>query len=424
MAAKRKALARDIVVVGAGVSKFGTFPEKTSRDLLGEAYSEALTSVDKGVDPNEIEALYLGNYSSDLFENQGHIAPLMADWLGLLPKPAVRVEGACGSSGLAFREGIIGIASGLYDTVMVAGVEKMSNLPTEGVTDALATASDTIYEFNQAGYTFPGVFAIIASAYLNSYGATREHLMRVAIKNHQNGALNPKAQFTITLHEMMESRRQRLKERGLPDPKWRDELDFLNDPQSNPTVAWPLSLFDCAPITDGASCVILTAKETAHNFTDRPVHVAGTAHASGGALSSWSDLSSMPSAQVAARQAYEMAGVTPNQIDLAEVHDCFTIAEIVATEDLGFFPRGQGALAAAEGQTARDGVKPINTSGGLKAKGHPVGATGTAQITEIWKQLRGEGEGRQIPNKNVEFGLTHNVGGTGGTCVVHILRRD
>ena len=423
MTTKQRKLARDVVVVGAGVSKFGAFPEKTSRDLLAEAYGEAVASVDKGIDPSDIEALYLGNYSSDLFENQGHMGPLVADWLGLVPKPAVRVEGACGSSGLAFREGIMGIASGMYDVVLVAGVEKMTSLATEQVTDTLATAADTVYEFNQAGFTFPGVFAIMASAYLDRYGATKEHLMRVAIKNHQNGALNPKAQFTVTIADMMNSRRQRLQERGQPVPDWQDELDFLKDPQSNPLIAWPLSLFDCSPVTDGASCLVLASKEMALTFTDRPVHVAATAHASGGALATWGDLSAIPPAQVAARQAYEMAGITPQEIDVAEVHDCFTIAEIIATEDLGFFRPGQGALAAAEGQTARDGVKPINTSGGLKAKGHPVGATGAAQITEVWKQLRGEAGQRQVAGQDLEFGLTHNIGGTGGTCVVHILRR-
>ena len=423
MTTKRRKLARDVVVVGAGVSKFGAFPEKTSRDLLAEAFGEATASVDKGIDPSGIEALYLGNYSSDLFENQGHMGPLVADWLGLVPKPAVRVEGACGSSGLAFREGIMGIASGMYDVVLVAGVEKMTSLTTDQVTDTLATAADAVYEFSQAGFTFPGVFAIMASAYLDRYGATKEHLMRVAIKNHQNGALNPKAQFTATVADMMNSRRQRLQERGLPVPDWHDELDFLNDPQSNPMIAWPLSLFDCSPVTDGASCLVLASEEMARTFTDRPVHIAATAHASGGALATWGDLSAIPSAQVAARQAYEMAGITPQEIDVAEVHDCFTIAEIIATEDLGFFQPGQGALAAAEGQTARDGAKPINTSGGLKAKGHPVGATGAAQITEVWKQLRGEAGQRQVPGRDLEFGLTHNIGGTGGTCVVHILRR-
>ena len=409
--------------MGAGVSKFGAFPDMDSRDLLLEAFDEATQSVDRGIASTDVEALYLGNFTSDLFEGQAHLGPLMADWLGLLPKPSVRVEGACGSSGLAFREGVMAIASGMYDVVLVGGVEKMNRLPIEHVTDALATATDTAYEFAQAGFTFPGVFAIMASAYLDRYGATPEHLMRVAIKNHQNGALNPKAQYTSTILEIMESRRRRLEERGQPVPEWQDELDYLHDPQSNPMVAWPLRLFDCSPVSDGASCLILASEDAAKSFTDRPIAVAATAHATGGTLASSDDLTTMPSAQVAVRQAYEMAGITPEAIDLAEVHDCFTIAEIVATEDIGFFKPGEGALAAAEGMTARDGPKPINTSGGLKAKGHPVGATGAGQLTELWKQLRGEAEARQVTGRDLTYGLAHNVGGTGGTCVVTILKR-
>ena len=423
MATSRRKLARDVVVIGAGVSKFGASPEKSSRDLLLEAFDEATASVDKGISARDIDALYLGNFSSDLFDNQAHLGPLMADWLGLVPKPSVRVEGACGSSGLAFREGVMGIASGMYDLVLVGGVEKMTDLPTNRVTDVLATASDAVYEFAQAGFTFPGMFAILASAYLDRYGATEEHLMRVAIKNHQNGALNPKAQFTATVRDMMEARRQRLQEHGQPIPDWQDELDFLHNRKSNPMVAWPLRLFDCSPITDGASCLLLASEDTARSFTDRPIHVAATAHATSGPLATWDDLCSIPSAQVAARQAYEMAGITPQDIDLAEVHDCFTITEIIATEDLGFFKPGEGALAVAEGQTARDGPMPINTSGGLKAKGHPVGASGAGQLTEIWKQLRGEADQRQVSGRDLEYGLAHNIGGTGGTCVINILRR-
>lgn len=423
MATKQRKLGRGVAVVGAGLSKFGAFPEKTSRELFVEAFSEAIASVDRGLDPGDIQALYVGNFTSDLFEGQAHIAPLMAEWVGLLPRPAVRVEGACGSSGLAFREGIMAIASGMYDLVLVGGVEKMTNLPTERVTDTLAAAGDTVYEYGQAAFTFPGVFAIMASAYLDRYGVTPEHLMRVSIKNHQNGALNPKAQFNTTIQAIMEARRKRMEERGQPAPQWRDEMDFLRDPQTNPTVAWPLRLFDCSPISDGASCVILASERVARSLTDAPVSVLASAHASGGALASWGDLTSIPSAQVAIRQAYEMAGVGPQEIDFAEVHDCFTIAEVIATEDLGFFKPGQGALAVAEGTTSREGPKPINTSGGLKAKGHPVGATGVAQIIEAYTQLRGKAGKRQIPGRQPRLGLTHNIGGTGGTCVIHILER-
>ncbi|MBI4200579.1 MAG: hypothetical protein HY535_08935 [Chloroflexi bacterium] len=423
MASRVPRLARNVAIVGAGLSKFGAFPQKTSRDLLFEAFSEALGSADKGLAAEDLEALYLGNFSSDLFEQQTHMGPLMAEWLGLLPKPSVRVEDACASSGVAFRQGVLAIASGMYDVVLVGGVEKMTNLPSERVTDTLATASDSVFEFQHAAFTFPGVFGIIASAYLERYGATPEHLMRVAIKNHQNGALNPKAQFTSTIREIMEARARRLRERGEAAPDWKDEMDFLHDPRGNPVVAWPLRLFDCSPVTDGASCLVLASEDAARNFSDRPVYVAATAHASGGALASWPDLTSTPALRVAARQAYEMAGITPEQIDLAEVHDCFTIAEVMATEDLGFFRPGEGALAAAEGLTARDGPRPVNTSGGLKAKGHPVGATGTGQLVELWKQLRGEAGQRQVKGRQLRYGLAENLGGTGGTCVVTILRQ-
>ncbi|MEK7878535.1 MAG: hypothetical protein AAB285_01625, partial [candidate division NC10 bacterium] len=236
-------------------------------------------------------------------------------------------------------------------------------------------------------------------------------------------ALNPKAQFNISIRGLMERRKARARERGQPVPDWRDEMDFLNDPQANPWIAWPLRLYDCAPITDGAACVLLVASELAHNFTAKPVHIVGTGQATGRPLHDAEELTSLAAAKAAAAQAYMMAGVTPNDIQVAEVHDCFTIAEIIASEDLGFFAPGDGPRAVDEGRTALTGDKPINTSGGLKAKGHPVGASGVAQVIEIFHQLRTEAGPRQVPNPELEFGLTHNVGGTGGTCVVNILRR-
>ena len=314
------------------------------------------------------------------------------------------------------------IASGLYDIVLVGGMEKMTNLPTEGVTDVLATAADGLYEV-PAGLTFPGIFGAIAKAHMDRYETNLDHLLKVAIKNHINGSLNPKAQFNVTIRELMERRVARAQQRGQPVPDYQSEWDFLNDPGANPWIAWPLRLYDCAPITDGAACVLLVSSELAHNFTDKPVHIAGTGQASGRPLHDAEELTSLSSAKIAASRAYEMAGVTPGDIQLAEVHDCFTIAEIVATEDLGFFEPGEGARALDEGRTALDGDKPINTSGGLKAKGHPVGASGIAQVAEVVHQLRGEAGDRQVKNPNLEVGLAQNVGGTGGTCVVTILRR-
>jgi acetyl-CoA C-acetyltransferase len=413
-------LGRGVAVVGAGMSKFGAFPGKATRDLFVEAFQGMRASVDEGLDPRDIEALYVGNYSSDLFENQGHTAPIMADWVGLAPRPATRVEDACASSGVALREGILAIASGLYDIVLVGGIEKMTDLPTERVTDTLATASDAIYEI-PAGFTFPGFYAAIATAYMDRYGATPETFMRVGMKNHDNGALNDKAQFGATIRQVMDSKIARAQAKGRPVPTWADEMEFLHDDRANPIIAWPMRLFDCSPISDGAAALLLVNEELAPSFSDAPLYIIGSGQASDVALHDRAELTTLRAARLAAQQAYDMAGVTPTDIQVAEVHDCFTIAEIIATEDLRFFKPGEGWRAAEEGQTARTGLRPINTSGGLKSKGHPVGASGAGQVVEIWKQLRGEAGRRQVPG--VTLGLTHNVGGTGQTCVVHIFER-
>ena len=422
-ASRKRQLGRPVSIVAAGISQFGAFQEKASRDLFVEAFRDMMGHLDHGFDIEDIECAYVGNYSSDLFENQGHTAPILADWLGMTPMPVTRIENACASSGSALREGVMAIASGLYDVVLVGGMEKMTNLSTESVTDVLASAADGLYEV-PAGLTFPGIFGAIAKAHMDRYETNLDHLLKVGIKNHQNGALNPKAQFNESIHDLLERRKARALQRGQPVPEWADEMDFLNDPQANPWIAWPLRLYDCAPITDGAACVLLVPSELAFSFTDKPVQIAGTGQATGRPLHDAEDLTSLPAAKVASSRAYEMAGVTAQDVQVAEVHDCFTIAEIVATEDLGFFQPGEGPRALDEGRTARDGDKPINTSGGLKAKGHPVGASGVAQVIEIFHQLRGEAGSRQLNNPNLEVGLTHNVGGTGGTCVVNILRRS
>ena len=419
---KKRQLGRQVAIVGAGLSEFGAFPEKDSRDLFVEAFQDMMETMDQRFDIEDIECAYVGNYSSDLFETQGHTAPIVADWLGITPIPITRIENACASSGSALREGVMAIASGMYDVVLVGGMEKMTNLPTEGVTDVLASAADGLYEV-PAGLTFPGIFGAIAKAHMDRYETNLDHLLKVGIKNHQNGALNPKAQFNVTINDLMERRKARAEQRGQPVPDWQSELDFLRDEQANPWIAWPLRLYDCAPITDGASCVLLVSADIAHNFTDRPVSLAGIGQASGKPLHDAEELTSLSAAKEAARQAYEMAGITAADVDLAEVHDCFTIAEIVASEDLGFFAPGEGPRAVDEGRTALHGDRPINTSGGLKAKGHPVGASGIGQVVEIYHQLRGEAGERQVKKPNVEVGLTHNVGGTGGTCVVNVLRR-
>jgi acetyl-CoA C-acetyltransferase len=416
-----KKLGRGVALVGAGMSKFGAFPDKSSRDLFVEAFQSMRQSVDKDFDPTDIETIYIGNFSSDLFESQSHTAPIMADVVGLASRPATRVEDACASSGVALRQGILAIASGLYDVVLVGGIEKMTNLPTAEVTDTLAAAADTLYEI-PAGFTFPGFYAAIASAYMHKYGMKPEHLMNVAIKNHENGALNPNAQFGMTIAAWMEGRKASAAKKGKPIPTWQNEMDFLHDDSANPMIAWPLRLFDCSPITDGATALLLVAEDIAKQFTDHPLHIIGSGQASDVALHDRDDLTTINAARLASQQAYGMAGVTPKDIRVAEVHDCFTIAEVVATEDLGFFTPGEGFKAAEDHVTARDGAKPINTSGGLKSKGHPVGASGAGQAVEIFKQMRGLAGKRQVAG-DIPLALTHNVGGTGGTCVVHIYER-
>lgn len=414
-------LGRGVAIVGAGMSKFGAFPGKSSRDLFVDAFQEMLASVDKGFDAKDIEALFIGNFSSDLFENQGHTAPIMADWVGLTPRPATRVEDACASGGAALRQGMLAVASGLYDIVLVGGIEKMTDLPIERVTDTLATAADALYEV-PAGFTFPGLYASMATAYMHQYGANTNVFLKVGYKNHENGSLNDKAQFGQRIADIMEIRKKSAAKKGLPIPEWADEMAFLKDDRANPIIAWPMRLYDCSPVSDGAAAVILVSEDLARRFTDKPLHIIGSGQASDGATHSRPTMTSLPSAKYAANAAYEMAGVKPADIQAVEVHDCFTVAEIIATEDLGFFEPGEGWKAAEEGQTARSGSRPINTSGGLKSKGHPVGASGIGQVLEIWKQLRGEAGARQLPG-DPALGLTHNVGGTGQTCTVHIFER-
>jgi len=414
-----KKLSRSVALVGVGMSKFGAFPEKNSRDLFVEAFQELRQSVQKGFDPKEIEAFYMGNFSSDHFENQAHLAPIVASWAGLSPVASTRIEDACASGGVALRQGVLAIASGDADVVLVGGLEKMTDLPGPKVTDALALAADSLFEI-PAGFTFPGFYAAMATAYIDQYKADPDALLNVAIKNHQNGALNEKAQFNQTISQVMDGKRRKAIQKDLPVPEWEDEMAFMKDPKANPMIAWPLRLFDCSPVSDGAAAVLLVSEELASKYTDHPIFVVASGQASDGSLAERESLSSIPAAEKASRHAYTMAGISPEDVDFAEVHDCFTIAEIIACEDLGFFPRGEAWKAAMEGQTARTGSHPINTSGGLKSKGHPVGASGVGQAVEVWKQMHGIAGERQLSGK-LRYGLTHNVGGTGQTCVVHIF---
>lgn len=420
---RERKLGRGVAIVGAGMSKFGIHPGLTNRELFTEAFTDMRESADRRIDPGDIEALYVGNCGAEMWESQSVMGILSADWAGLIPIPARKVEDACASSSVAIRDGIIGIASGMYDVVLAGGTEKMSILPTNWTTTALGCGSDTTYEAS-AGFTFPGLYAAMATAYMHEYGITHDDMLKVAIKNHKNGALNPKAHFPMSIRGFMDLRIAKAEEKRQPVPSWADEMEFLHDSKYNPVIAWPNTLFDCCPVTDGAACVLLVAEEIAKNFTDTPVYVIGSGQASGHALHDREVLTSIPAAKIAAEQAYEMAGVSPQDIKIAEVHDCFTIGEIMALSDLGFFKEGrEAATAAGEGKTARDGVKPINVSGGLKCKGHPVGATGAAQVVEIFQQMRGEAGPRQVPNMDINLALTHNVGAHGTTVVVQIYER-
>lgn len=418
---KKRKLGRGVAVVGAGMSKFGMFKDKDSKDLFAEAFKEMLASVDKGLEPNDIDSLYVGNFTNDFFIHQSHWGPILSDLVGLTPKPATRTEGACASSALAFREGVFAIASGFYDIVLVGGVEEMSKCTTEVVAEGLALAA-VPYE-NRVGFTFPGVFGAIATAYFAKYGASRENLMDVTIKSHNNAPLNPKAQFPLTIRDMMNSKIQKAKALGDTLPTWQNEKDFLRDPRVNPAVAWPMHLFDCCPISDGASCMLLVGEDIAKNFTDDPIYVIGIGQGSGRGLHAADSLTSFEATKMAAQEAYGMSGLTPNDIQFAEVHDCFSMAELLHIEDLGFFKAGEGYKAVSDGMTVLDGPKPINTSGGLKCKGHPVGATGVSQLIEVWLQLRQKAGKRQVPISDLRIGAAHNLGGTGGTCTLTILER-
>ena len=382
---------RRVAIVGAGKTAFGAFTDRGLRDLAVEAGQKALANAN--TDPGRIEAFYLGNFAGPSFMGQNHLGPYISTALGMKGIPATRFEAACASSGSAFFHAVSAVSAGLYESVMVLGVEKMTSQPTARVTEILAAAGDCAGEI-AAGSTFPSLFGMIARRHMHDFGTTREHLAAVAVKNHANGALNPDAHLrkVITLEQALHAR----------------------------PIAEPLGLYDCSLISDGAAAVIVTTEERAREFTDQPAIVRGIAQASDYvALDQKSDITTFPAVAAASRKAYGMAGMGPAQIDFAELHDCFTIAEIIATEDLGFAARGQGGFFAAEGCTQRSGVKPVNASGGLKSKGHPVGATGVAQICDLMQQIRGEAGARQLERHSV--GLAQNLGGSGATCVVSIL---
>jgi acetyl-CoA C-acetyltransferase len=387
---------RDVAVIGVGCTTFGEKWSASFRDLFVEAGMMALE--DAGVSGEQIDALYVGNMSAGRFVEQEHIGALIADYAGLATRhiPSTRVEAACASGGLSFRQAVISVASGMEDIVVAAGVEKMTDVATGASVDALAGAADREWE-GFAGATFPGLYAMIATDYMNRYPLTREQLAQVAVKNHFNGARNPIAQFhqEITIDTVLRSS----------------------------LVADPLRLFDCSPITDGAAAVVVAPVDRAREFTDSPIRVLASAQASDTiSLHDRRDICTLDATISAGDRAFRTAHLERKDIDLMEVHDCFTIAEICAIEDLGFCQKGESGRLTAEGVTALNGDIPVNTSGGLKACGHPVGATGIKQVCEVVLQLRGDAGKRQIDG--AEIGMTHNVGGTGATVAVHILGVD
>ena len=360
--------------------------------MFAQAAGEAFD--DSGVSPDAIEELFYGNFMGEFAETQGHQGPLMADAAGI-SAPATRIESACASSGVAVRYGVNHVRSGAADVVLVGGAERMKNLSTADGTRALSAAADALYEVN-AGVTFPGAYSLMANSYFEEFGGTREDLAHIAVKNHANAVENDLAQFNRAI----------------------DVEDVLEAP----TVSAPFGLYDCSPMSDGAAAAVLMSEDFVQDQgIETDVKITGVGQGSDSlALQDRVSIPRTPAAVEAGETAYDDAGVGPDDIDVAEVHDCFTIAEALALESLGFYEPGEGITAAREGETTIDGVLPVNLSGGLKAKGHPVGATGCAQISELTKLLRGDHVNSDAVS-DAEVGLTHNAGGTVASCVVHIL---
>lgn len=384
---------RSISVIGIGETKMGKLANRSLRDLVKEAGSKAIA--DAGIEKETIQALYLGNFNSSCLCGQSLTSALAAEELGLGSIPTVRTEAACASGGAAFRMAYLAILSGVYDIAIVGGVEKMTHREGAVVTAGIATAMDYGAE-TQAGMTFPGLFAMIANRYFYEYRDVKKEMGICAVNAHSNAMLNPDAQLPkeLTLEKVLSA-----------------EL-----------IAYPFSQYDCSLVTDGAAFVVIAAEDAiGAEQRKRAVRVIGSGH--GGdvlRLTEKGSLTSFLATKKAAGDAYGMAGIRPQDVDFAEVHDCFTITQIINTEDLGFFASGRGGDAVAGGITARDGKMPINVSGGLKAKGHPIGATGISQMFEVVTQLRGEAGERQL--KQADIGLTHNLGGAAAACLVHIFQ--
>ena len=382
-------------VIGAGQTPFGAMPEESYRSLFARAFDRAVESVPAGVDPGDVDEAFVGTLGVG-GRQIGLAGPAVTEHLGLQGVPCSRVENACAASGYAVRGAVQAVRSGMADLVLAGGVEVMTDLSDDVGRYWLGVSGETEYE-RLTGTTFAGVYAQVASAYLDRYDATPDHLAMVAVKNHANAADNPDAHL------------------GVPCT--------LEDARDAPTVADPLGLYDCCPTSDGAAAVLVASERVVASYDDDPVRVVGVGAASDRVgLFERDDYTRLAATERAAERAYERAGVGPADLDFAEVHDCFTVAELLAYEDLGLCDRGEAHTLIADGTTERDGDLPVNTSGGLKAKGHPVGATGAGQVVEAYEQLRGEAGPRQVAG--ARRGLTHNVGGSGGAAVVHVLERE
>ncbi len=386
----------DVAVVGAGQTKYGNHPSGL-KGMWAEAASRAFASIDGDFSPASIDEAFIGSIAFG-GSQLGNTAALLTEHSAMDNIPVRRVENACASSGFAFRDAWMAIKSGQADVVVAGGIEKMNDLTAERKRYWLGVSGDTEWE-RLAGLTFPGTYALMARRYFHEFDSSHDDLVNVSVKNHFHGAKNPLAHI-------------------------RKEVSF-DKAAGGFMVADPLTLYDCCPTSDGASCVVLAADHVARQFTDTPIWVKGAGAASDHlALHDRPSITQLKATQQAAERAYRMAGIEARDIDLAEVHDCFTIAEVLATEDLGFAGRGEGGRFAREGSgVLNQGRTTINPSGGLKSKGHPLGATGTGQVVEVFKQLRGEVESeRQV--RDATNALTHNVGGSGATCAVHVFGRE
>jgi len=386
---------RDVYLVGAGQSDFGSFPEESYRSLFRTAVTDATDSVADGIDIDDIDEAVVGTLGVG-GRQLGLSGPAVTEHVGLHGVPVTRVENACAASGYAVRQAVQAIRSGMADVVLAGGVEVMTDTSGDASRYWLGVSGETEWE-RLSGTTFAGVYAQMASAHMDEYDTRREHLSHVAIKNHANGAKNPHAQ-----------------------------LDFecsLEDATDAPTVAEPLNLYHCCPTTDGAAAVLLVSEDVVGEYTDERVRVAGVGAGSDEVgLFQRDTYTGIPASQRAADTAYERADIGPEDLDFAEVHDCFAIAELMAYSDLGFCEPFDAGPYVASGHTKPDGEMPVNTSGGLKSKGHPIGATGAGQVVEAFEQLTGHAGQRQLDNP--QYGLTHNVGGSGGAAVVHIFERE